>query len=62
MGWFGEENMIPILSSGNAEDRKAGAALRKQGLDTFAVKGLWCSECGRDDGAHAPNGPCEGVN
>ena len=60
MGWFGNEQ--PILSSGTPEERRTGNALRKAGYDTFAVKGIFCEECGGEDGAHVPGEPCENVN
>jgi hypothetical protein len=60
MGWFGNEQ--PILGSGTPEERRTGNALRKEGYDTFAVKGIFCEECGGEDGAHVPGEPCENVN
>lgn len=60
MGWFGNEQ--PILGSGSKEERRSGHALRKEGYSTFAVKGIYCTECEGEDGAHVPGEPCENVN
>lgn len=60
MGWFGNEQ--PILGSGSKEERRSGHALRKEGYSTFAVKGIYCTECEGEDGAHVPGKPCENVN
>lgn len=54
--------MSPVLGSGNDEQRKAGRALNKAGVESNAMVGLWCAECGGEDGAHVPQSKCEGVN